>query len=223
MKDETGARLRRLAPVGDNRDEPGPRGEEVRRRLAGGEEVLIRPIRAEDKDGLRQGIERLSPQSRYRRFFTPVPRVTSAQMRYLTEVDHRTHEALLAIDPDSRQGVGVARFVRSLQDPDTAEVAVAVSDEWQRRGVATRLLYELTARAREEGIRRFSASVLAGNQAAIEMMRKLGEARVLGTEGGVLELVMDLPPEGVPEALSAAVRAAARGDIAHAAAQRRPS
>lgn len=223
MKDETGARLRRLAPVGDTRDSIPSGGEEVRRALAGGGEVLIRPIRPEDKRGLQRGIERLTPQSRYRRFFSPMPRVTRAQMRYLTEVDHHKHEALLAIDPRSRDGVGVARFVRSNEDPAVAEVAVAVSDEWQHRGVATRLLYELTARAREEGIRRFTASVLAENQAALEMMHKLGKARVLGAERGVIELVMDVPAEGLPDALSAAVRAAARGDIAHAAAQRQSS
>jgi GNAT superfamily N-acetyltransferase len=219
MTDKTGARLRRLAPVGDGGDSARPRAEEVLRPLAGEGEVLVRPIRPEDKRGLQQAIERLTPQSRYRRFFSPVPRVTSAQMRYLTEVDHHDHEALLAIDPRSRNGVGVARFVRSLQDPTTAEVAVAVSDEWQRRGVATLLLYELTARAREEGISRFTASVLAENRAALEMMGKLAEARVLHAEQGVVELVMDLPAEGLPEALTAAVRAAARGDIAHAGEQ----
>jgi GNAT superfamily N-acetyltransferase len=215
MADRTGARLPRLEPVGDSRD-----GEvELRRQLAGAEEVLVRPIRPEDKHGLQQGIERMSPQSRYRRFFSPVPRVTGAQMRYLTEVDHHTHEALLAIDPRSRDGIGVARFVRSAEDPAAAEVAVAVSDEWQRRGVATLLLYELTARAREEGISRFTASVLAENQAALEMMHKLAEARVVHAEQGVVELVMDLPEEGVPEALTTAVRAAARGDIAAAGEQ----
>jgi RimJ/RimL family protein N-acetyltransferase len=219
MTDKTGARLSRLAPV-EGRAAAQSGAGSLRRRLADGGEVLIRPIRPEDKRGLQQGIERLSPQSRYRRFFSPVPRVTGAQLRYLTEVDHHTHEALLAIDPRSSDGVGVARFVRSREDPAAAEVAVAVSDEWQRRGVATLLLYELTARARADGVRRFTASVLAENQAALEMMHKLGEARVVGAEGAVIELVMQLPAEGVPEALTAAVRAAARGDIAHAAAQR---
>jgi RimJ/RimL family protein N-acetyltransferase len=212
MSPKTGARPARLAPVDDSR-------EGARRALAGGGEVLIRPIRPEDKRGLQQGIERLTPRSRYRRFFSPVPRVTAAQLRYLTEIDHHTHEALLAIDPASNDGVGVARFVRSQEDPAAADIAVAVSDDWQRRGVATLLLFELTARAREEGIGRFTASVLAENQAALEMMRKLGEARVVHAEQGVIELVMDLPPDGVPATLTAAVRAAARGDIAHARTQ----
>jgi RimJ/RimL family protein N-acetyltransferase len=219
MQDKTGARLRRLAPVGDDRDAAKPRAAALRRQLAGRGEVLIRPIRPEDKRGLQQGIERLTPESRYRRFFSPMPRLSSAQMRYLTEVDHHDHEALLAIDPRSNEGVGVARFVRSREDAAVAEVAVAVSDEWQRRGVATLLLRELTVRAREERVRRFTASVLAGNDAALEMLRKLGGARVLSSEQGVIELVMDLPAEGLPETLSVAVRAAARGDIAPAGAR----
>jgi RimJ/RimL family protein N-acetyltransferase len=109
--------------------------------------------------------------------------------------------------------------VRSHEDSAAADIAVAVSHDWQRRGVATLLLHELTARAREEGIGRFTASVLAENEAALEMMRKLGEARVLHAEQGVIELVMDLPADGVPATLTAAVRAAARGDIAHAGTQ----
>jgi GNAT superfamily N-acetyltransferase len=165
---------------------------------------------------LRDGIERLGPRSRYRRFFTAAPSLSSAQLRYLTEIDHHAHEALLAIDPQTRDGIGVARFVRSESEPAVAEVAVAVTDEWQHRGVGTLLLDELTARAREEGIQRFTALVLAENRAMLEMLRKRGDARVVGRERDVLELAMDLPPEGLPETLNVAMRAAARGELAPA-------
>jgi RimJ/RimL family protein N-acetyltransferase len=185
----------------------------VRRRLKNGEEVLIRPIRPEDGQGLREGFERLSPESRYRRFFTLSPTLSNAQLRYLTEVDHRSHEALLAIDPETRHGLGVARFVRFCDEPSVAEVAVAVADDWQQRGLGTALLHELTARAREEGITRFRASVLAENQAMMGFVKSLGEAHVMGHAQGLIELLMDLPDEGLPESLRHAVRAAARGDI----------
>ncbi len=184
-----------------------------RRRLPGGEEVLVRPIRAQDKGGLLEGLERLGPESRYHRFFAPTPTLGPAQLRYLTEVDHHTHEALLAIDPQSSDGLGVARFVRSREDPTVAEVAVAVADDWHRRGVATVLVTELAARAREEGIRRFSASVLAENEAMIQLLAKLGAAAATRPSHGVLELLMDLPDEGIPETLRHAVRAAARGEL----------
>jgi GNAT superfamily N-acetyltransferase len=185
----------------------------IRRRLSDGKEVLIRQIRPEDKAGLRQGFERLSPESRYRRFFSLSPTLTDGQLRYLTELDHHTHEALLAIDPDSRYGLGVARFVRATENPATAEVAVAVADDWQGRGLGTALLQELAVRARAEGIARFSASVLAENDAALQFMLKLGQPRVTGRNQGIVELLMELPDEGLPETLQQAVRAAARNEI----------
>ena len=77
--------------------------------------IVIRPIRAHDKEILVGGLHRLSPESRYRRFFAPKAKLSAKQLRYLTEVDHHTHEALVAIDPRTGEGVGVARF-HSLAD-----------------------------------------------------------------------------------------------------------
>jgi GNAT superfamily N-acetyltransferase len=187
----------------------------VRRTLRSGDEVLIRPIRPDDKRGLVQGIQRLNPDSRYRRFFSPTPSLPAAQLRYLTEVDHHTHEALLAIDPQTRDGLGIARFVRSPDDPTMAEVAVAVADDWHRRGLATALLQDLAARAREEGVERFSASVLADNAPAVKLFRHMGDAHKRAADQGVLDLVMDVPDEGIPEALRHTVRAVAGGDVQH--------
>lgn len=188
---------------------------EVRRTLRSGDEVLIRPIRPDDKRGLLQAIERVDPDSRYRRFFSPTASLTAAQLRYLTEVDHHMHEALLAIDPQTRDGLGIARFVRSPDDPTTAEVAVAVADDWHRRGLATALLHDLAARAREEGVKRFSASVLADNAPAVKLFRHMGEAQGSAVDHGVVDLVMDVPDEGIPEALRHTVRAVAGGDVQH--------
>jgi len=184
-----------------------------RRTLKTGQEVLVRPIRPQDSKGLLEGFQRLSPESRYRRFLAPMARLGRAQLKYLTEVDHHDHEALLAIDPDTRNGLGVARFVRSRDDPAVAEVAIAVADDWQGRGLGTALLQDLAGRAREEGIRRFSASVLAENSALIEMVFKLGDAQVTSRHEGLVELLLDLPRKGITETLRHTVRAAARGEL----------
>jgi GNAT superfamily N-acetyltransferase len=173
----------------------------------------VRAIRPQDSQGLLEGFQRLSPESRYRRFLAPLAKLGRAQLRYLTEVDHHDHEALLAIDPETRNGLGVARFVRSREDPAVAEVAVAVADDWQGRGLGTALLHDLAGRAREEGIRRFSASVLAENSAVIEMVFKLGDAQVTSRHDGVVELLLDLPQKGITETLRHTVRAAARGEL----------
>ncbi len=181
-----------------------------------GTELLLRPIEPSDKQALADGFERLSPESRYRRFFAPVSRLSSTDLRYLTEIDHRDHEAILAVVPGSGEAVGVARYVRG-DDPTVAEVAVTVLDDWQGRGVATALLDRLVARARENGIERFLALVLADNAEAIELFSQLsvGDPAPRRSDSGYLELEIELP-EGAstPDApLRRALRAAAGGGV----------
>ena len=181
--------------------------------LRSGDRVLVRPIRPDDKRTLLDAFERLSPESRYRRFFSPTRELRAGQVRYLTEVDHHTHEALVAVEPGTSEGLGVARFIRSSDDPAVAEIAVAVVDSWHGRGLGTALLNDLTVRAREEGVERFSAMVLAENEPMLDLLRRLGDVHVTGRGGGVVELLMDLPSEGMPHALGHTVRSAARGDV----------
>jgi RimJ/RimL family protein N-acetyltransferase len=180
--------------------------------LRSGDRVLIRPIRPEDREDLLDGLHRMTPESRYRRFFSPMPELSARELRYLTEVDHRTHEALVAIDPGTDKGIGEARFIRSTTDPTTAEVAVAVLDDWQGRGVATALIEALSSRGREEGVTCFTASVLAGNAPMLELLRNLGGTSVVDRSAGVVEIRMELGDAGVPAGLTHTVRAVARGE-----------
>lgn len=182
--------------------------------LRSGERVLIRPICKEDQDVLLEGLHRLSPESQYRRFFSPMPELSAAQLRYLTEVDHRTHEALVAIDPNTGQGIGVARFIRSIEHPSDAEAAVAVIDPWQDRGGGTALLEALAARAREEGVERFTASVLASNSPMLELLRQFGDTTVVDRAAGVVELQIELRDAGIPDGLVHTMRGTARGELA---------
>jgi GNAT superfamily N-acetyltransferase len=155
-------------------------------------------------------MERSSSESRYRRFLSPTTSLNAAQLRYLTEVDHSDHEALIATAPGFDEGIGVARFVRSRVDPDVAEFAIAVDDDWQGRGVGTALLDRLTERARAEGVRRFSAEALADNRPVLELIRDLGDVEVKDYAGGVVELEVTLPEEGIGAALRETLRGAAR-------------
>ena len=182
--------------------------------LRSGSRVLIRPIRPEDKEALIDGLHGLTPESRYRRFFSLMPELSARQLRYLTEVDHRTHEALVATDPSTGDGIGVARFIRSTTDSRVAEVAVAVVDDWQGRGVGTALLEALAARGREEGVERFTASVLALNRRMLDLLRRLGDTTVVDRAADVVDLQIELPDTGIPAGLSQAMRAAARDEIA---------
>jgi GNAT superfamily N-acetyltransferase len=144
--------------------------------LRDGGRIHVRPLQADDRDALAEGFERLGPRSRYRRFFAPVVRLTDAQLEYLTNVDHHEHEALVAVDERTRDGVGVARFVRLAEG--VAEPAVAVADDWQRRGVGTHLLDALSDRARAEGIDVFVAPVLAENAAVLGLLDGLGDVEL---------------------------------------------
>jgi GNAT superfamily N-acetyltransferase len=179
-------------------------------RLRDGNEILIRPIRPDDREELAAGVRRLSPESRYRRFFTPTNELSASELSYLTEVDHHDHEALVALEPASGHGIGVARFVRSADDPEVAEVAVAVADSWQNRGVATALLGRLTERAREEGVRRFSAEILADNRPMLELIEERGDVTTRHLDHGSVRIELELPPEGLGAALRESLRAAAR-------------
>ena len=183
-------------------------------RLRDGEQIVIRPIRPEDRSELAAGMQRLSQESRYRRFLTPASELSAAQLSYLTEVDHSDHEALVALQPETGHGIGVARFVRSPEDRELAEVAVAVADSWQGRGVGTALLGRLAERARAEGVGRFTAVVLAENRPMLELIDAIGEAHVVDRDQGSVAIEVDLPPEGIGATLREALRAAAR-DLLH--------
>jgi RimJ/RimL family protein N-acetyltransferase len=171
-------------------------------RLRDGSSIAIRPIEPEDRDRLRTGFEELSDRSRYLRFQAPVANLSEDQLSYLTAVDHHDHEALLAIDPDTGAAVGVARFVRVRDD---------VADDWQRRGLATELLDRLVLRAREEGVHRFTALVLADNPEAIRLLERLGDTEQQRTGSQVeLEIALPTPPESMAP-LRALLAGAARG------------
>jgi GNAT superfamily N-acetyltransferase len=106
--------------------------------LRDGSAVLIRPVRRADAPLLADGF---------------------------TDVDHHDHEALGALDHADGRGVGIARYIRDAADPQAAEIAVTVIDDWQGRGLGTELMAQLSERARSEGIRRFTALVAADNPA----------------------------------------------------------
>jgi RimJ/RimL family protein N-acetyltransferase len=167
----------------------------VTERLPDGAQVLIRPIRADDKRMLADGLRRLSPESAQRRFLTPKRSFSRTELRYLTEVDGRDHVALVAEYPGepARRLIAVGRFVRLHDDPEAAEVAITVADDWQRRGLGSSLGAKLAAEARLLGVRRFTATMASDNRPAHRLMEKLTEHLEQHHVGdGVDELVLDL-------------------------------
>jgi GNAT superfamily N-acetyltransferase len=169
--------------------------------------LTVRPIQADDKSALLEAFEHLSDESVYKRFLSPLKRLTKEDLAYLTELDHERHEALVATTP-LEEIVGVARSVRLAGDPTRAEVAVTVADEWQGRGVGTALLRLLGRRGRENGIERFTGVCLAQNAEMLQLFRELGPTHEHPAGDGVVEVEVTLPTTAA-HAIGPILRAAA--------------
>jgi RimJ/RimL family protein N-acetyltransferase len=193
-------------------------GQDAARELAlrDGTRILVRPILPEDKQALREGFDRLSERSRYRRFLTSLEHLSDRQLRDLTEVDYVDHMAWVAVDPSrpERPGIGVARYVRLPEEPTAAEAAVTVIDEYQGRGIGTILLGLLAGSARAHGIRCFRGYVLAENAPMMEVLQGLG-ARV-AQDGTLLRIEVPIPAtaDELPDTPTGRVfKSVARGEL----------
>jgi GNAT superfamily N-acetyltransferase len=155
--------------------------------------ALIRPIEPSDRQRLNEGFQSARPESIYMRFLAHQPRLSSSLLHYLTDVDHDRHEALIAIDPESGQSFGTARYVRDENRFDTAEFAVGVGDRWMRIGLASALLTALVLRARETGVVRFIGLIHAENIAVKRLVEKvIGPYEIRPVGFGAMELAVDL-------------------------------
>lgn len=164
-------------------------------RLTDGTPIVIRPIRADDKRLLVNGLSHLSETSIQRRFLSGKSRLSRSELRYLTEVDGYDHVALVAEYPlgPGRCLIAVARYVRLPEDPTAAEAAIVVGDDWHGRGLGSLLATHLARSARANGIERFTATMASDNVPAQRLMRKLTrELSLQRAAFGVSEATMGL-------------------------------
>ena len=162
--------------------------------LDSGRRVLIRPIRSGDKPALQAFLHALGEESVRRRFLVTKLRFSSDELHYLTEVDGVDHIALVA-EAAGEPGrlVAVARCVRYAAAPDTAEMAIVVTDDLQGQGLGRRLAELLADRARAVGIRRFAATMLGDNLAARRLMTTISDPLAAdAVSDGVREVLVDL-------------------------------
>ncbi|TFG51681.1 MAG: GNAT family N-acetyltransferase [Gemmatimonadales bacterium] len=166
--------------------------------LRDGTPVVIRSICPADRQALRDGFHRLSPDAIYHRFFQTKTELTDAELRYLTELDFRTHLALVVTaEVEGRdQIVAVARFVR-VEPPgavDRAEIAFVVGDEYQHRGIGTLLMAQLAALARQLGYTAFEAEVLPDNHAMLRVFEHSGLPVSERGGDGMIHVTLELSP-----------------------------
>jgi len=179
--------------------------------LKDGARVMLRLIRPEDKALLVEGLGRMSPESRYRRFFGHRESLTPSELAYLTELDQESHLAIGAgiVEDDDRVvlGLGVARYVRYRDAPHRAEAAVAVVDEAQGRGIGRILFSRLVEAAAERGVREFEVTILADNDSMLGLLKRIFPRASPRVERGIVTVYCPLPtappdetPEVAPEA-----------------------
>lgn len=181
-------------------------------RLRDGSVVGVRPVRPEDAPLFAAGWERFGDESRYKRFLGLKPRLTQRDLAFFTRLDHVDHEALGALDPETGEGLGVARYVRNPGRPESAEAAVSVIDAWQGRGLGGVLLRRLCRRALENGVTTFTATLFTDNRSMLHLFERLGEVRVRRSDGPSMDIDVELQVCDA-SALDVALRTAATGHV----------
>ena len=185
-------------------------------RLSDGTKARLRLLRRGDRKPLVEGFDSLSEETRYRRFFTAMPRLTESMIRKLLDVDGENRVALVAEAADGeaepRGFWGIARFSRLAESPDLAEAAVAVVDPMQRRGLGKLLLKRLADAARERGITHFQAEIQRTNEPMNALLHDLDATARPSFRGTVAVYDVVLPEAGEESGpLFQFLRAAAEG------------
>jgi GNAT superfamily N-acetyltransferase len=150
--------------------------------------LTLRELRPDEGDVLDALMSGLSPRSRYLRFHAPIPSLTDGMRRALLDVDGHDHVAVVAETGDGVP-VGIARTIRDHDQPDEAEIAVAVIDAWHHRGVGRRLVTAVAERARATGVERVTARVLPENAAALGLFRSAFPASLTRRDDDAIVLV----------------------------------
>ncbi|GAA4720432.1 GNAT family N-acetyltransferase [Nocardioides conyzicola] len=158
--------------------------------LRDGRTAHIRPIRAEDRDVFVEFYSRVSDQSKYYRFFSPMPRLSDRDVDRFTNVDNVNRVALVL----TLQGQIIAVGRYDVIKPGEAEVAFLVEDQHQGRGIGQLLLEHLAQAGRERGVERFVAEVLPDNSRMIQTFRDAGYRVASEYDEGVLQLEFSIDP-----------------------------
>jgi RimJ/RimL family protein N-acetyltransferase len=169
--------------------------------LRDGTTIAVRALVPEDRELIVAAFERLSPRSRFLRFFSPLPRLTTGMLDALMDVDHVRHVAFMAVHDEAC--IGVVRYVVDGRDPTVADFAITVIDAHQGRGLGRALTTAIARVAFARGVRHLTLDVHPENRVMQRLARSLGAQ--LKPHDGVLSGTLRLPlAEAVEPALPAA-------------------
>ena len=168
--------------------------------LKDGSKVTIRAIRPDDKDGLVKAFAALEPQTIRLRFFYPKRSLTDDELRRLQRMDYQQRVGLAATVQSGCEEI-IVGFGESVARDQSAEIAFVVEEDWQGRGIASRLLQHLIGIARERGVVQFEAEVLKENGPMLAVFRHSGLTMTTrnGDDSVLVTLVLNAPPSRKPE------------------------
>jgi GNAT superfamily N-acetyltransferase len=157
--------------------------------------ISFRAVRPDDKQRIVKAFKGLERDSIYLRFFTHRKELEDEELRRVTECDGASHAVLVATTGSGEHEaiVGMGSYVRS---GAAAEVAFAVEEDFQRRGIASRLLRELADLARAQGIERFEAEVLSENTPMLDVFRRSSLPMRTRHDHGVVHVTLLLQGTG---------------------------
>jgi acetyltransferase len=150
--------------------------------LDDGRGARIRPLRPTERAKYKEAVDGLSARSRYLRFASPLPRISERLLDQMMGFDDDRHIVYAALTADETTVVGVVRYIRSADDPQSAEVAIAVADDWQGHGLGWELFGQVVEHARLAGLDSLTATTLSENHVAARLARAAGFSVVRSAE-----------------------------------------
>jgi GNAT superfamily N-acetyltransferase len=159
--------------------------------LHDGRIVRVRPLQSADRATYERAVLDLSPRSRYLRFFAPIAKPSQRLLDQMTHTDGHRHVAYVALTTDETTAVGVVRYVRAADALLVGEVAIAVADDWQGRGLGGQLLRHTVEHARLAGLESLAATTLRENSGGPRLLQAAGFS-VIGGSGPYREHQMQL-------------------------------
>lgn len=157
--------------------------------------VAVRPIRPEDEPGLIAFLQKISREDLRLRFFAPMKEFTHPFVARLTQIDYARAMAFVALDPVSKDILGVVRM-HSDSAYESAEYAVLVRSDLKGRGLGWAMMQLLIDYAKSEGLQSLTGQVLRYNTRMLEMCRALGfSVDANPADADLFEVSLPLVPE----------------------------
>ncbi len=164
----------------------------LKTRLKNGTLVFIRFLKQSDKEYIEKGYKELSYKSQYFRFISPPINLSDKYLKYLTEIDNRNHVAMIAfaIEKHLKRAIGVARYIKQIGNPASAEYAITVADSFQNQGLGTILFNLIIEHAKGNNVNNLTGYILSENYVMLKIVRH-HNIHVQREEGSLLRV--DLP------------------------------